>query len=107
MKTKQEGKSLVVYPEGRLDIVTSAQLEDELASIIEKGQYHLILNLQGVDYMSSSGFRVCIATLRKVNAREGTLKICSIQPNVNRIFEVIELNSLFDVYPNEESALKE
>ena len=106
METRKEGKSVIAYPRGRLDIVTSAQLEDELAKLIDEGCLHLILNLKDVEYMSSSGFRACISTLRKLNVREGSLKICAIQPGVNRIFEVIELNSLFDVYITEEEAVK-
>ena len=59
-----------------------------------------------VEYMSSSGFRACIATLRKLNARDGSLKLTNIRPSVKRIFDVIELTSLFDIYESEEEALK-
>ncbi|EQA36310.1 STAS domain protein [Leptospira inadai serovar Lyme str. 10] len=56
--------------------------------------------------MSSSGFRACISTLRKLNAKEGGLKICGIKPAVKRIFDVIELTSLFDIRETEDEALK-
>jgi stage II sporulation protein AA (anti-sigma F factor antagonist) len=55
--------------------------------------------------MSSSGFRVAIALLRKLSDKGGALKICCLKPAVKRIFDVIELTSLFEIYDTEEEAL--
>ena len=106
MDTKKEGDKLVVSLKGRLDLEASSQAEEEISRLISEGNKHLILNLKDVNYMSSSGFRVCIATLRKLNACQGSFKICCIQSDVYRIFEVIELKSIFDIYNTEEEALQ-
>tara|TARA_Y100001937_G_scaffold128849_1_gene209002 strand:+ start:54323 stop:54586 length:264 start_codon:yes stop_codon:yes gene_type:complete len=83
------------------------EVEEELSRLIDQeNQKHIILNMDKVEYMSSSGFRACIATLRKLNARDGSLKLTNIRPSVKRIFDVIELTSLFDIYESEEEALK-
>ena len=97
---------MVVYLEGRMDVSVANEVEEELGKIIDGGESkHLILNLERVEYMSSSGFRACIATLRKLNAIEGSLKLSNIRPSVKRIFDVIELTSLFDIYETEADAL--
>ncbi len=107
LNTKKVGEKLVVYLEGRLDVSVANEVEEELARLIDnENQKHIILNMDKVEYMSSSGFRACIATLRKLNAQEGTLKLCNIRPSVRRIFDVIELTSLFDIFENESEALK-
>lgn len=107
LNTKKVGDKLVVYLEGRLDVSVANDVEEELNRIIEQeNQKHLVLNMEKVEYMSSSGFRACISTLRKLNAKEGTLKLCAIRPSVKRIFDVIELTSLFDIYETEADALK-
>ena len=106
LNTKKEDKYLIVYPKGRLDLAISSQVEDELNNLVSSGHSHIILNMKDVEYMSSSGFRACISVLRKLKVVNGSLKICNVQPDVNRIFEVIELDSLFDVYKTEEEALK-
>ncbi len=106
LNTKKVGDKLVVYLEGRMDVSVANEVEEELARLIDNdNQKHLVLNMDRVEYMSSSGFRACIATLRKLNAREGTLKLSNIKPSVKRIFDVIELTSLFDIYETEEEAL--
>lgn len=107
LETKQIDEKLVVYLAGRLDVSVANDVEEELSRLIDQENHrHIILNMDQVEYMSSSGFRACIATLRKLNAREGTLKLCAIRPSVKRIFDVIELTSLFDIYETEEEALK-
>lgn len=107
LETKQIDEKLVVYLVGRLDVSVANDVEEELSRLIDQENHrHIILNMDQVEYMSSSVFRACIATLRKLNAREGTLKLCNIRPSVKRIFDVIELTSLFDIYDTEDEALK-
>ena len=97
---------LVVYLEGRLDVSVANEVEEGLSELIDSGDHRkVVLNMDGIDYMSSSGFRACISTLRKLNAKEGALKMCNIKPAVKRIFDVIELTSLFDIYSSEEEAI--
>ncbi|MDH5720320.1 MAG: STAS domain-containing protein [Spirochaetia bacterium] len=96
----------VVNLTGRLDVAISGQIEETLLDVIEKQSIkYMVLNMEDVEYMSSSGFRVAIALLRKLRDNEGVLKICSLKPAVKRIFDVIELTSLFEIYDNEEEAL--
>lgn len=97
---------LVVYLEGRLDVSVANEVEEGLSELIDSGDHKkVVLNMEGIDYMSSSGFRACISTLRKLNAKEGSLKMCNIKPAVKRIFDVIELTSLFDIYSSEDEAI--
>ncbi len=105
MKTRKEKKWLIAYLTGRLDVKASSEVEDKLGRLVDDKNLYLILELKGVEYMSSSGFRTLISILRKLKARDGELRICCIQPEVSRIFELIELNSLFNVYKTEEDAL--
>lgn len=102
----KDGK-LVVYLEGRLDVSVANEVEEGLMDLIENvGHRKVLLNMKDVEYMSSSGFRACISTLRKLNSKDGSLKISNIKPAVKRIFDVIELTSLFDIYESEDAALK-
>jgi len=97
---------LIVYLEGRLDVSVANEVEENLSDLIDNaGHTKVLLNMKDVDYMSSSGFRACISTLRKLNGKGGVLKISNIKPAVKRIFDVIELTSLFDIYDTEEAAL--
>jgi stage II sporulation protein AA (anti-sigma F factor antagonist) len=98
--------SAVAYLHGRLDVAVSGEIEESLLATIDaKSIKHLVLNMADVEYMSSSGFRVMIALLRKLKDLKGTLKICCVRPAVKRIFDVIELTTLFDMFETEEEAI--
>lgn len=106
LEKKQVGEKVVVYLEGRLDVSVAGQVEEDIMQIIDEDKViHIVLNMQAVEYMSSSGFRACIATLRKLHSLGGSLRICNIKPSVKRIFDVIELTTLFDIYDSEQEAL--
>lgn len=107
LKKKKTGNVFIVYPEGRLDVTKSTELEEEVMQLIDKeNARNIIMNLENVEYMSSSGFRACIAILRKLKSLNGSFKISNVRPAVKRIFDVIELTSLFDIYESEEEAIK-
>jgi stage II sporulation protein AA (anti-sigma F factor antagonist) len=96
----------IAYLHGRLDVAVSGEVEEHLLKTIDtKAIKHLILNMADVEYMSSSGFRVMIALLRKLKDLKGSLKICCVRPAVKRIFDVIELTTLFDMFETEEAAI--
>lgn len=103
---KLDDNKAIAYLRGRLDVAVSGDIEEELMNAIDKqGLKYLLLNMENVEYMSSSGFRVAIALLRKLKDDGGQLKISNLKPSVKRIFDVIELTSLFDIYETEQEAL--
>lgn len=106
LKNVQANK-VIAYFEGRLDVAVSSDIEEQLLEAVERDNIkHMIFNMEKVEYMSSSGFRVAIALLRKLKEEGGSLKICALKPTVKRIFDVIELTTLFEIYDTEEQALQ-
>jgi anti-anti-sigma factor len=107
IKVKKIGEGrAIVYLKGRLDIHLSTEIENEINELIKKeGIKELIINLQDVEYMSSSGLRVLVATLRVMKEAGGSLKLCCLTLAVRKIFEVVELIDMFDIYRTEEEAM--
>jgi anti-anti-sigma factor len=107
LKTKKEGNVIVVYLFGRLDVHLSADIEREINRIIkEEPSANLLLNLQDVEYMSSSGLRIFVSTMRILKENNRKLKLCNINSAVKKIFEVVELMDMFDIHESEAEALE-
>lgn len=107
LKTKKINNIVVIYLEGRLDVHLSADVEKEINKIInDDSSSHLLLNLQDVEYMSSSGLRIFVSTMRILKESRRKLALCNMNTAVKKIFEVVELMDMFDIHETEEDALK-
>ncbi|MGV7930746.1 MAG: STAS domain-containing protein [Spirochaetota bacterium] len=107
LKTRKVDNVIVVYLHGKLDVHVSADVEKEINRIIEQeAQSSLLLNLGQVEYMSSSGLRIFVSTMRVLKESKRKLKLCNMNNAVKKIFEVVELMDMFEVYETEEEALR-
>ena len=92
---KQEGTTLTVAIEGRLDTVTAPQLEGELRTAVN-GVEELIFDLDGMEYISSAGLRVLLSA-QKVMNRQGKIVIRHVKPEIMEIFEVTGFADILNI----------
>ena len=83
---EKTGTDLTIALEGRLDTSTAPQLESELRDALN-GIENLVFDLEKLVYVSSAGLRVFLAT-QKTMARQGSMVIRNVQPDIMEIFEV-------------------
>lgn len=88
----REGESLKIGLEGRLDALTSRQLEGVLRTAVS-GITDLEFDFAGLEYISSGGIRVLLAAY-KVMKRQGKMTIRNVQPEVMEIFEFADLTDI-------------
>lgn len=96
----------VISPVGRIDGATSPAMESEITDVIASGERHLLVNLSGVDYMSSAGLRVLLAAMKKVKALQGEMVLCCMQPFVKEVFDLTGFSRIFSIYATEEEAVR-
>ncbi len=107
LKTKKINNIVIINLSGRLDVHLSSDIEKGINEIIKSDpESHLLLNLEEVEYMSSSGLRIFVSTMRLLKDNDRKLKLCNINSAVKKIFEVVELMDMFDIYESEEDAVK-
>jgi anti-sigma B factor antagonist len=91
----QEGSSLTIALEGRLDTVTAPQLEGELRTAVS-GISELVFDLGALDYVSSAGLRVLLSA-QKVMNKQGDMIIRSVKPEIMEIFEVTGFTDILNI----------
>ena len=82
----QNGSTLTLSLEGRLDTVTSPELEKVISYSIE-GVKELIIDLEKLDYISSAGLRVLLSAQKKMNV-QGTMKVVHVNEVVSEVFDI-------------------
>lgn len=106
LQVNEKDKSLVVYLNGRMDVHLASDIENELKKILaDHSDKDIILNLDEVEYMSSSGLRVFVSLMRTLKESGRSLKLCNLSMAVKKVFEVVELMDMFDIFESEEEAL--
>ena len=90
-----EGNKLTVMIDGRLDTITSQQLEKELRTSVN-GVTELIFDLEKLTYITSSGLRVLSAAY-KVMKKQGRMVMRNMQPDVRDVFDATGLSARMEI----------
>jgi anti-anti-sigma factor len=102
---KNKGEVAVVYFFGKMDTRTSPEAEKYVNQLIEDGDKNILMNFEELDFISSTGLRVILATGKKLSS-SGKLTICNPNITVNDVLNMSGFNKMFAVYDSEEDALK-
>ena len=101
---ESQGIQIVAF-EGNLDTNTSPEAESKINELINAGKQKLLVNFEQLNFISSAGLRVLLATVKKLNASGGELRICSLNPTVQEVFDISGFVTILSVKSTEEEAL--
>ena len=90
-----QGNTLTVAPEGRLDTITSPQLESELRADTSNVT-DLVFDLANLTYISSAGLRVLLSAQKAMN-KKGTMVLRNVKPEIMEIFEITGFSSILTI----------
>jgi anti-anti-sigma factor len=95
----------IVAPQGRIDTTTSGSVEDAIRHLVDSGRRNLLVDLSGVEYISSAGLRVFLVVAKRMRDLRGTLVLSGMTEPVRQVFQLAGFMALFSVEPTQESAL--
>ena len=96
----------IVYLKDRLDVHYSSEVETHINKLIDEGKKNLVISLNDVEYLSSSGLRIFISILRKLKDIGGELKLIKLNDTALKIFKIVDLIDMFDIYDSEDEAIE-
>ena len=92
--------------EGYVDAHTFAEFEEELTRLTDREQqYNLLLDLEKLTYINSTGLGLLMATFRQVRQHGGDLVIAKMSDKITNIFNLLGFSRLIHTYPSEAEAL--
>jgi anti-anti-sigma factor len=89
---------------GSLDTDTASQLEKELAQIFVPESKKLMFNMAGLEYVSSAGIRIIAMASKKMKENSGAIAMTSLQPQIEKVFEIVKALPNFGVFKDEAEA---
>jgi anti-sigma B factor antagonist len=102
---RHEGDVAIVSLKGRLDAASSQEAEQRMGGLIDAGNRSILVNLGDLDYISSSGLRVLLASLKRLKKTGGDLRIACPKPAVRDVFTMAGFHRIFAIHDDEASAL--
>lgn len=106
IKEQQINDVMVLELKGRLDTTNYGVLEKKLTSLFDEQKIKIVLNCEGLDYISSSGLRVLLMFLKKANTADGKFVISHLPRNIREIFDISGFTNIFEIYETSDEALK-
>ncbi len=104
-RTAQEGFS-ILHLDGFLDAHTAPGFESAIQQEIDAGNRSIIVCCEKLTYISSAGLGVFMSFIEELRESGGDIKICSVQPKVLQVFEILGFPALFDIVDDVAQAIQ-
>ena len=92
--TGSKGEITVIRVDGVIDTMTSSELEKVMNSLLEQERFKIIIDLAGVEYISSAGWGIFISNIRDIKGNRGDIKLARMIPSVYEIYELLEFDGI-------------
>jgi len=100
-----EGGVAILSLQGRLDLTSAPQLKEASKEVLINQSKKMILNMNKVDFINSSGLGALVSVLKDVRNNQGSMRLTNLAPYVKEIFDITQLSNIFEIYPDDKRAL--
>jgi len=99
------GEVTIVHVGGEIDVYTAPVLRERLDEHISGGRHHLVVDLEGVTFMDSTGLGVLVGRLKLVRVKGGSLRLACGSERILKVFSITGLDKVFQIFPSVDAAL--
>ena len=96
---------VIISAQGYIDTTTSPELKEVINRQVGSGRYKMIMNLDGIEYISSTGWGVFISELKEIRNNNGDLVLTNMRSNVYNIYELMEFSSILKAFADVKEAI--
>lgn len=107
LETSQRDGAAVLALRGEIDVYTAPRMRQAIVDLVDAGSLNIVVDMDKVDFLDSTGLGVLVEGLKRVKTRNGTLSLVITQDKILKIFDITGLNKAFPIHGSLEDALKE
>ena len=105
LESREEGDRTVVAVGGEIDVYTAPKLREQLVDLVNDGRYHLVVDMEAVEFLDSTGLGVLVGGLKRVRAHDGSLRLVCTQERILKIFRITGLTKVFPIHASVDEAV--
>ena len=107
LNTRQVGDHTVIEVGGEVDVYTAPKLRERMVDLVNAGNYHLVVDLDSVEFLDSTGLGVLVGGLKRVRTHDGSMSLVCTQERLLKIFRITGLIKVFPIHPDLAAATSE
>lgn len=100
------GELSIVRVDGVVDTITASELEHIVEGLISQKRYKILVDLGGVEYISSAGWGIFVSKIQEIRDNGGDIKLVNMIPNVYEIYELLEFEHIIQAFDTLEQGKK-
>jgi anti-sigma B factor antagonist len=104
LSTRELDGATIVSVGGEIDVYTAPRLRDQITDLVGDGVYDLIIDMEAVEFLDSTGLGVLVGGLKKVRAHNGSMQLICTQDRLLKIFRITGLAKVFTIHGSAEAA---
>lgn len=105
LSTRESAGRTVVAVGGEIDVYTAPKLRDTITELVAAGAYRIVIDLEAVEFLDSTGLGVLVGGLKKVRVHDGSLELVCTQERLLKIFKITGLAKVFVIHDSVDAAL--
>lgn len=92
------GELSIIRADGVVDTLTASELEVAIDTLLRQDKYKILIDLGGVDYISSAGWGIFVSKIQEIREKAGDIKLVNMIPNVYEIYELLEFEHIIQAF---------
>jgi anti-anti-sigma factor len=105
LESTKQGNAAVLILSGRMDAESAPRFESACAQQLADGMTHIVLDMTGLQYVSSMGIRSFVLIGKQAKAGGGAVLLCGMKGFVKEVFDMTYVTSLFPLFESVEAAI--
>jgi anti-sigma B factor antagonist len=105
LATNEVDGATIIAVGGEIDVYTAPKLRDKITELVAGGVYDIIVDMEAVEFLDSTGLGVLVGGLKKVRAHDGSLELVCTQDRLLKIFRITGLAKVFVIHDSADGAL--
>jgi anti-sigma B factor antagonist len=97
----------VLAVKGEVDVYSAPRLREKLVELVSQGHRHIVVDLESVDFLDSTGLGVLVGGLKRLRSHDGDLTLVCTQARILKVFEITGLTTVFRIAESVDEATSE
>ena len=95
----------VLAVRGEVDVYTAPRFRERLIELVSEGKNQIVVDLEGVDFLDSTGLGVLVGGLKRLRSNDGDLSLVCTQSRILKVFEITGLTKVFAIHDTVDAAV--